>query len=296
MRKILVFLLLLLIACSMVACSSEPNDSNPPSEGIQQESNSDAQSSEPQNEKGDTEDTEPEQPLVELAKVDLFIEEYNKTATTPITDISEIDVTDQTSGHYRTEFRLGAFEDAYAKTGLIGDITVDIVGYGWDKEDIRIYADGISLEQAKEIIKVVSPILDTTLSESDIQDVMTYLDENQEACKNRHPSPICTRFEHHFHVLKPHLHRRSFSDTLPENQRHLIALKRHPLWHMQKLCQLSQPAELRSTFFRNRNAVLCQDVLQLSNPLALSLEFFLSCVKVFHRLTLHLVVAGPFQF
>ena len=115
-------------------------------------------------------------------------------------------------------------------------------------------------------------------------------------CKNRHPSPICTRFEHHFHALKPHLHRRSFSDTLPENQRHLIALKRHPLWHMQKLCQLSQPAELRSTFFRNRNAVLCQDVLQLSNPLALSLEFFLSCVKVFHRLTLHLVVAGPFQF
>ena len=119
------------------------------------------------------------------------------------------------------------------------------------------------------------------------------LDSN---CKNRHPSPICTRFEHHFHALKPHLHRRSFSDTLPENQRHLIALKRHPLWHMQKLCQLSQPAELRSTFFRNRNAVLCQDVLQLSNPLALSLEFFLSCVKVFHRLTLHLVVAGPFQF
>ena len=121
------------------------------------------------------------------------------------------------------------------------------------------------------------------------------IEQRIQTCKNRHSSPICTRFEHHFHALKPHLHRRSFSDTLPENQRHLIALKRHPLWHMQKLCQLSQPAELRSTFFRNRNAVLCQDVLQLSNPLALSLEFFLSCVKVFHRLTLHLVVAGPFQ-
>ena len=129
-----------------------------------------------------------------------------------------------------------------------------------------------------------------------IADPHTQTPEQIYICKNRHPSPICTRFEHHFHALKPHLHRRSFSDTLPENQRHLIALKRHPLWHMQKLCQLSQPAELRSTFFRNRNAVLCQDVLQLSNPLALSLEFFLSCVKVFHRLTLHLVVAGPFQF
>lgn len=165
----------------MVACSSELNNLKSSSEGIQQKSNSDAQSSELQNEKEDTEETKPEQPSLELDKVDLFIEEYNKAATTPITDISEIDVTDQTSEHYRTEFRLGAFEDAYAKTGLIGDIAVDIVGYGWDKEAIRIYADDISLEQAQEIIKAASPILDTTLSESDIQDVMTYLDENQEA-------------------------------------------------------------------------------------------------------------------
>ena len=181
MRRILAFLLILLIACSMVACSSDPNNSKSSSEGIQQKSNSDAQSTELQNEKEDTEETKPEQPSLELDKVDLFIEEYNKAATTPITDISEIDVTDQTSEHYRTEFRLGAFEDAYAKTGLIGDIAVDIVGYGWGKEAIRIYADDISLEQAQEIIKTASPILDTTLSESDLQDVMTYLDENQEA-------------------------------------------------------------------------------------------------------------------
>ena len=29
-------------------------------------------------------------------------------------------------------------------------------------------------------------------------------------CKNRHPSPICTQFEHHFHALKPHLLCHSF--------------------------------------------------------------------------------------
>ena len=174
-------MLIILIACSMIACSTEPNDSKFSSEAIQQENNSDSQSSESQNGKEDNEEPGPEQPPLKLEKVDLFIEEYNKAATTPITDISEIDVTDRASGHYRTEFRLGAFEDAYAKTGLIGDIAVDIVGYGGDKEDIRIYADGISLEQAKEIIKIASPILDTTLSEIDIQDVMTYLDENQEA-------------------------------------------------------------------------------------------------------------------
>ena len=30
------------------------------------------------------------------------------------------------------------------------------------------------------------------------------------ACKNRHPSPICTQFERHFHALKPHLLCHSF--------------------------------------------------------------------------------------
>lgn len=165
----------------MVACSNEPNDAKSPDEVIQHESDSNAQVSDSQNEKEAVEETEPEQPPVELEKVDLFSGEYNKSAATPITEIAKIDVTDQLSGHYRTEFRLGAFGDAYAKTGLIGDIAVNIVGYGWDKEDIHIYADGISLEQAKDIIKIASPILDDILSESNIQDVLTYLDENQEA-------------------------------------------------------------------------------------------------------------------
>ncbi len=35
-------------------------------------------------------------------------------------------------------------------------------------------------------------------------------------CKNRHPSPICTRFEHHFHALKPHL--RCLSFKLPRSR------------------------------------------------------------------------------
>ena len=35
-------------------------------------------------------------------------------------------------------------------------------------------------------------------------------DEVANSCKNRHPSPICTQFEHHFHALKPHLLCHSF--------------------------------------------------------------------------------------
>src|SRR5699024_9273717 len=67
-----------------------------------------------------------------------------------------------------------------------------------------------------------------------------------------------------------------------------------PVPYMQKLCQPSQPAEPKLIFF-GRDTACFQDVLQHPNPLALSLYFFLSCVKVFHRPVLHLVVAGPFQ-
>ena len=69
-----------------------------------------------------------------------------------------------------------------------------------------------------------------------------------------------------------------------------------PVPYMQKLCQPSQPAEPKLIFFGNRDTACFQDVLQHPNPLALSLNFFFSHVKVFHRLALHLVVAGSFQF
>lgn len=112
-------------------------------------------------------------------RVNNFIQDYNSVATTPISDATEVDVTDRDSGHYRTEFRLNAYSDSYAKTGTIGDIVVDIVSYSRKNEDIRIYVDGVNLEQAIEIIKTASPILDSTLSDADIQDTITYLSEHK---------------------------------------------------------------------------------------------------------------------
>lgn len=116
-----------------------------------------------------------------IEKTDGFIEQYNQVAPTPITDISEVDVTDKESGHYRTEFRLSAFSDSYAKTGYIADSAIDIVSYGWLDVNIRVYVSGADLDRAKEVIKTASPILDSDLTESDIQEVLDYLDENKSA-------------------------------------------------------------------------------------------------------------------
>ena len=116
-----------------------------------------------------------------IEKTDGFIEQYNQVAPTPITDISEVDVTDKESGHYRTEFRLSAFSDSYAKTGYIADSAIDIVSYGWLDVDIRVYVTGVDLDRAKEVIKAASPVLDSDLTESDVQEVLDYLDEHKSA-------------------------------------------------------------------------------------------------------------------
>lgn len=116
-----------------------------------------------------------------IEKTDGFIEQYNQVAPTPITDISEVDVTDKESGHYRTEFRLSAFSDSYAKTGYIADSAIDIVSYEWLDVDIRVYVIGADLDRAKEVIKAASPVLDSDLTESDVQEVLDYLDEHKSA-------------------------------------------------------------------------------------------------------------------
>lgn len=169
MKRLLSLVLATIMIFSLVACGGDTSEKESDTE-----TKHDNQVVEQQEQATD-------QPQEEVSKVDLFIEKYNEIAATPITDAVEIDVTDKESGHYRTEFRLGAFSESQAKTGNIGDIVIDIVCYGRDNEDIRVYADGIGIEQVKEIVKNASPIMDRELSDIDLQDTLSYIDENKEA-------------------------------------------------------------------------------------------------------------------
>lgn len=116
----------------------------------------------------------------ELSLVDKFIESYNSVAENPITDTIEVDVTDRASGHYRTEFRLGAFSDSYAKTGKIWDESIiDIIEYGWKNEELRLYADGLTQEQAKEVISHALPIMDDSITDKDVNKVLDDIDDRK---------------------------------------------------------------------------------------------------------------------
>lgn len=173
MKKIFALVFASIMAFYLVACG-KGSENQVFEEETRQEEQVASEQAQP-TEVLDIEKQADEEPVVKQTMVDAFIEGYNATAPTPITEAVEVDVTDRTSGHYRTEFRLGAFDGSIAKTGKIGDIAIDIVNCGWQLDEIRIYVDGISPEQATEIVKYASPVMDSDVSSEELQDVLDYL-------------------------------------------------------------------------------------------------------------------------
>lgn len=170
MKKQILLLLAVTMAVSLVACqkAEKPNTDGLPNV-------TESAQAEEQLEAVPTAEPSTEEPTAERSRIDVFIEAFNQVAATPITEVAEIDIFDRESGHYRTEFRLSAFEGATAKSGKIGTAVLDVINCGRAKDELRIYADGLEGEQAAEIVTYAAPIMDPNLSADELQGVLDYL-------------------------------------------------------------------------------------------------------------------------
>lgn len=99
-----------------------------------------------------------------------IIEQYNSQATEKLVFVENFTPSDKSSSHYRTEFRLGAYDDAIGKSYLLGDKVVDLVASKTIMEDVnfRVYTTDVSLEQVKALMQGMSPLMDKTLSAADL--------------------------------------------------------------------------------------------------------------------------------
>lgn len=112
--------------------------------------------------------------------IDSFIAEINKSEDISLEYVENFIPSDKEGGHYRTEFRLNAWKDSTGKSYKYGDATVDII-LSSSGEIQRIYMDGSTLEQCESMIRCASPLLDSTVGDSDIQEAIDYVDEHKEA-------------------------------------------------------------------------------------------------------------------
>ena len=115
--------------------------------------------------------------------VTAFVNEFNSTSSTALEFVEGFKPSDRESGHYRTEFRLGAYSDAIGMAYRYGEATVDIIARKPSFGDgvIRIYMDGASLEQCEQMIWTASPIMDRTATAEEIQNTVDYVDEYKTA-------------------------------------------------------------------------------------------------------------------
>lgn len=76
-----------------------------------------------------------------------FLEKFEASYGTPVGDLTNFNPQDRDSGHYRTEYRLGAYEASTGASGTIGDMTIEMVEYGGygkpeKNHDFRVYLTG----------------------------------------------------------------------------------------------------------------------------------------------------------
>ncbi len=90
---------------------------------------------------------------------------------------------DKTSNHYRTEFRLNAYNDATGYAYTFGSAKLDVViiddlFYG---NLVRVYLDAATFDECCDLIALLAPVMDEAVSNEDIADTINYLNEWKEA-------------------------------------------------------------------------------------------------------------------
>ncbi len=108
---------------------------------------------------------------------------YNSQATEQLVFVEDFTPSDKESGHYRTEFRLTAYEDAEGKSYLLEDKVVDIIASKtiFGEINCRVYTNDTSIDQVISLIQGISPILDETLTDEDLQATIEKISSDKEA-------------------------------------------------------------------------------------------------------------------
>ena len=99
------------------------------------------------------------------------VDKYNAQSTEQLVYTEDFTPSNRDSSHYRTEFRLAAYENAVGKSYLLGDKIIDLVASETYFGDInfRVYTNDTSLNQVIALVQGMSPIMDEELSNEELQ-------------------------------------------------------------------------------------------------------------------------------
>lgn len=177
---------LLLLCMLLVGCGNQSNiDDNQPSEVLSEDSPDDFKTEDTAGNQMLTEENSETEAVLEQTSEDAinsFVNGFN-SGSTLLTYVENFTPADSSSSHYRTEFRLGAYEEAIGQSYSYESATVDVVARKdyFGEIVIRVYMDNATLEQCIEMVKIASPLLDTAITDDEIQETVDYIVANKTA-------------------------------------------------------------------------------------------------------------------
>lgn len=157
-----VILSLVLMGCFVSVVTANSNSDSTTTTTEQPSETPSSKGSSAANSKSGQNEEEPK-PSVSSSKwwemsVDGFISKFNSTAEVPFIETERFTPGDKNSTHYRTEYRLGAWDNAEGVHGTAGDCSIDIVSY---RDGVRMYAIGPSGSEISQLLddalKVYAP-------------------------------------------------------------------------------------------------------------------------------------------
>ena len=101
-----------------------------------------------------------------------FITMFNHGSDYKIVELKKFDAKDKNSGHYRVEYRLNAWDNNISYSGKIGNASIDIIQYGNQLGNIRIYCDFEDINIRNAVIKKAINIIDDSIEESKIEEII----------------------------------------------------------------------------------------------------------------------------
>ena len=116
------------------------------------------------------------------SETESFVNSINTKSTIKLSFKGSFEPQDKNSGHYRTEFRLAAYNDAIGNSYDYNGKTVDLIerkGVFDEKPVLRLYANDISLDECCTIVESSVNFFDPELSQKDISEIITHLKEEK---------------------------------------------------------------------------------------------------------------------
>ena len=102
-----------------------------------------------------------------------FITLFNHDSTYKISNLIKYNAQDKDSGHYRTEFRLNAWNNNIAYNGKINNANIYIIQYGNNLSDLRIYCEYDDINIKNEVVKMTLTIFDINISDEEINKIIS---------------------------------------------------------------------------------------------------------------------------